>query len=84
MLKIHLNGKEQTIEQSVNLRQLLGSLNIHPASVVVEHNEKVILRKDLESVAVGEGDKVEIIHFIGGGAPAGDTIAFCFGGRIYR
>ncbi len=68
MIHVHINGKPQTLEGAGTLDQLLVSLQVNPLTVVVEHNERVIKRKELAGVAVQEGDKIEIIHFIGGGA----------------
>lgn len=69
-MKLHINGKPKVIDREVaNLRRLLEQLAINPNSVVVEHNEGVIPRGKLETVELKEGDRVEIVHFVGGGAP---------------
>ncbi|HCM43204.1 MAG TPA: thiamine biosynthesis protein ThiS [Candidatus Omnitrophica bacterium] len=66
-MEILLNGDKRVVAQGLTLAKLLESLEIRTGSVAVEHNEKVIPRKNLEQVALNSGDKVEIVRFVGGG-----------------
>ena len=66
-MKLLINGQEKEIGGGLNLKQLLTSLQVNPYTVVVEHNEAVIHYKKFESVKIVEGDKIEIVHFVGGG-----------------
>lgn len=66
-MEILLNGEKSKIAPGWTLAKLLESLEIRSGSVAVEHNEKVIPRKDLEHCALNPGDKVEIVRFVGGG-----------------
>ena len=66
-MDILLNGEKRKIDTGLTLAKLLESLEIRSGSVAVEHNEKVIPRRDLEQVALNSGDKVEIVRFVGGG-----------------
>lgn len=67
---IWINGAEQAIEESCkNLGSLLESLDVNPKTVVVEHNKKVVPAPSLQTTEVKAGDVVEIVHFVGGGAP---------------
>ena len=68
MIKLHINGEQKEIERSMNLRELLDSFHINPNTVVVEYNEFVIARQKLQETSLSEGDKIEIVHFVGGGA----------------
>ncbi len=67
-MKVLINGEEKTIEPNLTLKALLLSWNLPPETVVIEHNEAVIPRKNLEIISINEGDKIEIVHFVGGGA----------------
>ncbi len=67
-MKVLINGEEKIVSSNLTLKGLLLSWNLSPETVVVEHNEAVIPRKNLEAVSVNEGDKIEIVHFVGGGA----------------
>ncbi len=66
-MEILLNGEKRSLTEVKTLAALLESLEIRSGSVAVEHNEKVIPRKDLGQVALNSGDKVEIVRFVGGG-----------------
>jgi len=66
-MEILLNGDKRVVAQGLTLAKLLESLEVRTGSVAVEHNEKVIPRKDLGQVALNSGDKVEIVRFVGGG-----------------
>ena len=66
-MDILLNGEKREINSGLTLAKLLESLEIRSGSVAVEHNEKVIPRRNLERIALNSGDKVEIVRFVGGG-----------------
>jgi DNA topoisomerase I len=68
-MKLRINGEEQDLEQGVSLKVLLDRLQINPKTVVVERNEAVVSRGSMDSVQLHEGDKIEIVHFVGGGSP---------------
>jgi thiamine biosynthesis protein ThiS len=42
---------------------------VDPRLVAIEHNGTIIRRDDFDRVVLGEGDRVEIVHMVGGGAP---------------
>ena len=66
-MEILLNGEKRKIDSGLTLAKLIENLEIRVNSVAVEHNEKVIPRKNLEQIALNSGDKVEIVQFVGGG-----------------
>lgn len=66
-MEILLNGEKRSIEPGLTVAQLIKELEIASGSIAVEHNEKVVPRRDLEHVALNAGDKVEIVRFVGGG-----------------
>ncbi len=70
MVHIILNGEKREFSSGINLLQLLEALKIVKEKVVVEHNLEIVSRDCLSDVAVREGDQIEIVHFVGGGAPA--------------
>ncbi len=65
--KIFVNGKEKTLESEMNISRLLQKKNIRPSIVTVEVNDEVVERKNYDSVLLKNGDRVEIVFFIGGG-----------------
>ena len=65
---IVLNGEPFALERPVTVSKLLGQLNIDPRRVAVEHNLVVLKRAAYDSTLLKEGDEVEVVNFVGGGA----------------
>jgi len=65
-MNIDLNGK-RTATQARTVEALIEELEIRPGMVAVEVNLKVIRKCDYSSTEVAEGDRVEIVNFVGGG-----------------
>jgi thiamine biosynthesis protein ThiS len=63
-----VNGKERQVEGSATLLDFLQSFNVNPALVAVEHNGEIIRRERFAEVPLQDGDQLEIIHMVGGGA----------------
>lgn len=66
-VEITLNGETRRLDQPTSVRGLLESLGLDPAKIAVERNLEIVPRSTYEQVKVGEGDRLEIVHFIGGG-----------------
>ena len=64
---VHINGEEREIESGLSVTQLLEELEIRSARVVVELNRDVLARDAFTTTALQDGDKIEIVHFVGGG-----------------
>lgn len=67
MVTIRLNGEELEIEGEVTLDRLLDLFSLPKQRVAVELNKEVVSRKDWERTIVGDSDRVEVVHFVGGG-----------------
>lgn len=67
MVTIVLNGEKKEIESEVTLDRLLDLFSLPKQRVAVELNKEVISRKDWEQTAVRDEDRVEVVHFVGGG-----------------
>ncbi|HSE35861.1 MAG TPA: sulfur carrier protein ThiS [Blastocatellia bacterium] len=66
-LTIVINGNQTEIEEGSGISDLIGSLGLDTERVAVELNKKIVRRADWASTMISEGDKVEIVHFVGGG-----------------
>lgn len=66
-VSVQLNGKPAEVEDGVSVRGLLESLDLHPGMVVVELNREILPRDRYEEFTIGEGDTIELVHFVGGG-----------------
>lgn len=69
-MTIRLNGDAHELAGPLSISALLATLGIDARRVAVEHNLVVIKRHAYDSTTVNEGDEVEIVNFVGGGAPA--------------
>jgi sulfur carrier protein len=66
-MRLVVNGEEQQVEPSTTVKQLLALLDLADTLVAVERNEEVVPRAQHESTELNEGDRVEVVHFVGGG-----------------
>jgi len=64
---ITINGEKKEIGQEVNLNDLLKFFVLPQERIAVELNKEVVRKKDWENIKINEADKIEIIHFVGGG-----------------
>ena len=66
-IKIKINGKIKSINQDYTLSIMLKNLKIPLNKVAIELNEEIIDKKKINKVKLNKNDKIEIVHFIGGG-----------------
>ena len=66
-VKIAVNGEEKEIANGLSIGGLLDQLQIRSARVVVELNRNIVSRDAYGATMLSEGDKLEIVHFVGGG-----------------
>ncbi len=66
-IKIKINGKLKMINVNTNLSNLLKHLGISTKKVAIELNQEIIDKKNLHRIKLKINDKIEIVHFIGGG-----------------
>ena len=64
---ITLNGESFELDQPLSVEELLQRLEIDPRRVAVEHNLVILKRHAFAATLVGDGDRVEIVNFVGGG-----------------
>ncbi len=67
-MTIRLNGEPHDIDGPLTVSALLAQLDIDPRRVAIEHNLVVLKRHAYDSVLLEDGDEVEIVNFVGGGA----------------
>jgi thiazole synthase len=79
---VTLNGKPRMVPDGLSLLDLLEQLDVQPSRVVIEHNREIRRRDDFGKTRVHAGDELELVYFVGGGAPADDALVV--GGRALR
>ena len=66
-IKIRLNGKEKQIAENSKIQKLINDLKIPIKKVAIELNQEILDKKVLNKLKLKKNDKIEIVHFIGGG-----------------
>ena len=66
-IKIKVNGKNRSISETCKLSDLIKHLKIPLKKVAIELNQEIIDKKKINKIYVKNNDKIEIVHFIGGG-----------------
>jgi len=64
---ITLNGEPFELDGPLSVADLLARLSIDPRRVAVEHNFTILKRQLFQDTLINEGDRVEIVNFVGGG-----------------
>ncbi len=67
-MRVILNGEEREIPEGLTLAGLIEHLGLSPERVAIERNREVVPRAEWAAVEIREGDRLEIVHFVGGGA----------------
>lgn len=65
-MEITVNGDKATIEK-MSVLSYLETLNIDPRRVAVELNLDILPKAEYEMTEINDGDRIEIVHFVGGG-----------------
>ena len=66
-IKIKLNGKIKTINKNSKLSNIIKNFKIPLKKVAIELNQEIVDKKKLNNINLNKNDKIEIVHFIGGG-----------------
>ena len=66
-IKIKLNGKVKLIVENSKIQTLIDDLGISIKKVAIELNHEILDKKKLYKIKLKKNDKIEIVHFIGGG-----------------
>ncbi len=66
-LAISVNGERRTVAPGTTLEQLIAGLDLPASRVAVERNLSIVRRADFGGVVLADGDRIEIVTFVGGG-----------------
>src|SRR5881628_157894 len=81
-IEIRLNGEACEIPEPLSIAELLERFDLPKDRVAVERNRSIVPKQQWESVALAQGDEIEVVHFVGGGSGNGD--AFVIAGRAFK
>ncbi|HEY7371541.1 MAG TPA: sulfur carrier protein ThiS [Polyangia bacterium] len=86
-LRLTVNGEARKADPGTTVAALLATMGIDPARVAVERNRDVVPRATWTEAALGDGDHIEIVAFIGGGSGGGSAAPddlLILGGRKFK
>jgi len=66
-MKLQINGDLRDFTEPLSLQDLIEQLGMKPDRVAVELNREIIARENWEGTALSDGDRLEVVHFVGGG-----------------
>jgi len=81
-ISLTVNGEPRRVPVSATVASLLEGLGLDPAKVAVERNLEIVPKSTYAAVPVADGDRLEIVHFVGGGQ--GGTDRWTVAGRSFR
>ncbi|PMR75701.1 sulfur carrier protein ThiS [Billgrantia endophytica] len=66
-MQIQLNGEARDLTADLTVAQLIDTLGLTGRRIAVELNEEIVPRSEHEATRLSQGDRIEIVHAIGGG-----------------
>ena len=66
-MRLTINGEERAFEGIADVAGLVRALGLDPRKVAVERNLEIVPRSTYAGVSIADGDRVEIVQFVGGG-----------------
>jgi thiamine biosynthesis protein ThiS len=66
-MQITINGEKRELSENLTISEMLENLEFPAERIAVELNREVVRKKDWERIELNDADKIEIIHFVGGG-----------------
>ena len=67
-MRIQVNGETREFDADLPLAELVKRLSLPAERIAIELNQRVISRKEWPGTVVKDGDRLEIVHFVGGGS----------------
>ena len=66
-MQIKVNGEAREVSDGLSVSALVAQLGLRPDQIAVELNKEVLRRAAWETTSLKSGDRVEVVHFVGGG-----------------
>jgi thiamine biosynthesis protein ThiS len=67
-LRVYVNGEAKELSGRISLSELVTQLDLPAARIAVELNRNVVRRNDWSTTMLNDDDRLEIVHFVGGGS----------------
>jgi thiamine biosynthesis protein ThiS len=72
-LRVYVNGEAREIEGNPSLAELITQLDLPAARIAIEVNREVVRRGEWANTMLRDEDRIEIVHFVGGGCVSQDS-----------
>ncbi len=66
-MQIIINGEKRELSEIVTISEMLARFELPNERIAVELNREIVRKKDWANITVKDADKIEIVHFVGGG-----------------
>ena len=66
-MQVYVNGAARELSEPISLAELITQLDLPAARIAVELNLAVVRRNDWSTTMLQDEDRIEIVHFVGGG-----------------
>jgi thiazole synthase len=83
-IALTLNGELRRFRAHATVADLVRDIGLDPAKVAVERNLEIVSRSTLEDVVLADGDRLEIVHFVGGGQDSAPNDSWTVAGRTFH
>jgi thiamine biosynthesis protein ThiS len=67
-LRVYVNGESRELPGPISLAELITQLDLPAARIAVELNRAVVRRNDWSATMLQDDDRIEVVHFVGGGS----------------
>ena len=78
-MRVYVNGESRELSGTPSLAELITQLDLPPARIAVELNREVVRRSDWGGTMLKAEDRIEIVHFVGGGIDVESSCSECAG-----
>ncbi len=82
-MRLTINGEDKTYDEALTLEQLLGKIGLDSKKVAVERNLEIVPKSTYMNTDLSDGDRLEIVHFIGGGDQSANEDPLVIAGRTF-
>jgi len=76
-MQVYVNGESRELSGTPSLAELITQLDLPAARIAVELNREVVRRADWSGTMLKEDDRIEIVHFVGGGVDVKSNSSEC-------
>lgn len=77
-MRVYVNGESRELSGPASLAELITQLDLPAARIAVELNRTVVRRNDWSTTMLNDDDRIEVVHFVGGGSERHKEAQKCF------